>query len=45
MEEKTSGIVLSGVGYGENDKIVNIFTLDKGVVSARMKGVKRQGQN
>ena len=45
MEEKTSGIVLSGIGYGESDKIINVFTPDKGVVSAKMKSVKRQGQS
>jgi len=43
MEEKTSGIVLSGINYGENDKILNIFTPDKGVVSAKIKGVKKAG--
>ncbi len=43
MEEKYSGIVLSGVSYGDNDKILNIFTLEKGVVSAKIKGVKKAG--
>ena len=43
MEEKLSGIVLSGVSFGENDKILNIFTLEKGVVSAKIKGVKKAG--
>lgn len=43
MEEKLSGIVLGGVSFGENDKILNIFTLEKGVVSARIKGVKKAG--
>ena len=40
MEEKMSGIVLGGISFGENDKILNIFTLEKGVVSAKIKGVK-----
>ncbi len=43
MEEKTSGIVLSGIGYGESDKIINVFTPDKGVVSAKLKSVKKAG--
>ena len=41
MEEKLSGIVLGGVAYGENDKILKIFSLEKGMVSARIKGVKQ----
>ena len=43
MEEKMSGIVLSAVSVGENDKILNIFTLEKGVISAKIKGVKKAG--
>lgn len=43
MEEKISGIVLGGTAFGENDKILNIFTLEKGVVSAKIKGVKKAG--
>lgn len=43
MEEKTSGIVLGGVCVGESDKILNVFTLEKGVVSAKIKGVKKAG--
>ena len=43
MEEKLSGIVLGGVNYGENDKILNVFTLEQGVVSAKIKGVKKAG--
>ena len=43
MEEKLSGIVLGGISFGENDKILNIFTLEKGVVSAKIKGVKKAG--
>ncbi len=43
MEEKVSGIVLGGVSYGENDKILKIFTLEKGLVSAKIKGVKKAG--
>ncbi|MBO7149920.1 MAG: DNA repair protein RecO [Clostridia bacterium] len=43
MEEKESGIVLSAVNFSENDKILNVFTLGKGVVCARIKGVKKAG--
>lgn len=43
MEEKMSGIVLGGVNFGENDKILNVFTLEQGVVSAKIKGVKKAG--
>ena len=43
MEEKMSGIVLGGVNFSENDKILNILTLEKGVISAKIKGVKKAG--
>ena len=43
MEEKLSGIVVGGVNYGESDKILNIFTLEQGMVSAKIKGVKKAG--
>ncbi len=43
MEEKLSGIVLGGISYGENDKILNLFTLEKGLISAKIKGVKKAG--
>lgn len=42
MEEKISGIIVGGVAVGENDKILNVFT-PKGVVSAKIKGVKKAG--
>ncbi len=43
MEEKLKGIVLFCVNYGESDRILTIFTLEKGVVSAKIKGVKKAG--
>ena len=43
MEEKLSGIVISGVSIGENDKILNLFTLEQGIISAKIKGVKKAG--
>ncbi len=42
MEEKLNGIVLGGVNYGENDRIINVFTVEKGTVSAMLKGVKKK---
>lgn len=41
MEEKQNGIVLGGVNYSESDKILNIFTLEKGIIGAKIKGVKK----
>ncbi len=43
MEEKVSGIVINAISYGENDKILNVFTLEKGLISAKIKGVKKAG--
>ena len=43
MEEKLSGIVLGGINFGENDKILNVFTPELGVISAKIKGVKKAG--
>ncbi len=43
MEEKESGIVLGAINFSENDKILNVFTLGKGVVCAKIKGVKKAG--
>ena len=43
MEEKQNGIVLNGINFSENDKLLNIFTLNKGVVCAKIKGVKKAG--
>lgn len=43
MEEKFNGLVIAKTDFGENDKIVKIFTLEKGTLSASLKGVKRAG--
>lgn len=43
VQEKLSGIVIGGVNFSENDKILNIFTLEKGIISAKIKGVKKAG--
>lgn len=42
MEElKITGIVITGIDYKENDKILTIFSLELGVVKAQIKGVKQ----
>ena len=43
MEEILRGIVLGGVSYGDNDKILSIYTIEKGTISAKIKGVKKAG--
>ncbi len=43
MEEKLTGLVIAKTDFGENDRIVKIFSLEKGTVSANLKGVKRAG--
>jgi DNA repair protein RecO (recombination protein O) len=43
MEEILHGIVLGGVSYGDNDKILTVFTLERGSVCAKIKGVKKAG--
>ena len=43
MEEKLTGLVIAKTDYGENDRIVKIFTLEKGTVSASLQGVKQAG--
>ena len=41
MEEKLNAITLKAVDYGESDKILTLFSLEKGVISAMVKGVKK----
>ncbi len=41
MEERLRAIVLRAVDYKENDKILTLFSLEGGVVSAAIRGVKR----
>lgn len=44
MEEiKTKGIVISAKDYLDSDKIVTIFSLDFGLIHARLRGVKKSG--
>lgn len=43
MEEKISGIVINSINYGEKDKILTIFSLEKGTICAKIKGVLKAG--
>lgn len=41
MEEKVKGIVISSKDYKDNDKLLTLFTLEKGIVYAKLVGVKK----
>ena len=42
MEEiKTKGIVIKSSDYKDSDKIVTIFSADRGIIKARVRGVKK----
>lgn len=43
MEEIVNGIVLRAVDYKDSDKIITIFTVEKGIIAAGVKGVKKAG--
>lgn len=43
MEEKVNALMIKSVDYGENDKILTLFSLEKGVISAKIRGVKKAG--
>lgn len=43
MEEKVNGFVIKAVDYKDNDKILTIYTLEKGKITANIKGVKKAG--
>ncbi len=43
MEEKYNAIVLRAIDYKDNDKILTLFTLENGVISAAIRGVKKSG--
>jgi len=43
MEIKADALVLRTADYGENDKMVTLFTADRGKIGAAMKGVKKAG--
>ena len=41
MEEKVKGITLRGVNYKESDKILTVFTLEKGKITVSARGVRK----
>ena len=41
MEFKSDALLLKAADYGENDKLVTLFTLERGKIVASMKGVKK----
>lgn len=43
MEEKCRAIVLRAIDYKDNDKILKLFSLEHGIVSAAIRGVKKAG--
>lgn len=43
MDEKVNAVVLRAADWGENDKVLTLFSLEEGVVSAGIKGVKKAG--
>ena len=43
MEIKVNAIVLKSVDYKDNDKILTLYSLEKGKITAGIKGVKKSG--
>ncbi len=43
MEEKYNAICIRSVSYRDNDKMLTLFTLEKGLVDCIARGVKKQG--
>ena len=41
MNYKVNGITLFGVNYRESDKILTLFTLEKGKIGAAARGVRK----
>ncbi len=41
MEEKLKAVVLRAIDYKENDKLITLFSLEEGVVTAVARGVKK----
>lgn len=41
MEEKVKAVVLKSVDFGEDDKLVSLYSVEKGKFSAVMRGVKK----
>jgi DNA repair protein RecO (recombination protein O) len=43
LEKKINAVVLKAINFGENDKILTLFSLEEGIVLAKIKGVKKAG--
>ena len=43
MEEKINAIMLRGVDYKDNDKMLTLYSIERGLVSASVRGVKKAG--
>lgn len=41
METKVNGITLSAVNYKESDRILNVFTLERGKITVNARGVRK----
>ena len=41
-EEKTEGIVLKAIPFKENDRILSLFTPDRGVMSLYVRGLSKK---
>ena len=40
MSNKIKGIVISSIDYKDKDKLITIFSLEKGLITAKLTGVK-----
>lgn len=43
MEEKCRAVVLRAIDYKDNDKILTLFSLERGIVTSAIRGVKKAG--
>ena len=43
MEVKVNAIVIRAVDYKDNDRILTLYSLEKGKITAGIKGVKKAG--
>ena len=43
MESKVNAITLRAIPFSENDAILTLFSLESGLITAKIKGVKKAG--
>ena len=43
MEVKVNAIVIRAIDYKDNDRILTLYSLEKGKITAGIKGVKKAG--